>query len=60
MNTCPCCSHPLLRHVHNHEVYWFCRNCWQEMPILSREILSRKDLTTSIRKRELAIQYLRV
>jgi len=33
MNYCPCCSHVLLRHIHGHEVYWFCRNCWQSMPI---------------------------
>jgi hypothetical protein len=61
MNTCPCCSHPLLRHIHRHEVYWFCRNCWQEMPMLSGESkLSHKDLAYAIRKRELLIQYVGV
>ncbi|MBD2775975.1 hypothetical protein [Iningainema tapete] len=35
MNYCPCCSHTLLRHIRGHEVYWFCRNCWQEMPVLT-------------------------
>lgn len=35
MNTCPCCSSPLLRHMRGHEVYWFCRHCWQAMPVLS-------------------------
>ncbi|HEY9628704.1 MAG TPA: hypothetical protein V6C84_15500 [Coleofasciculaceae cyanobacterium] len=24
----------MLRHVRRHEVYWFCRSCWQEMPLL--------------------------
>lgn len=31
---CPCCSHTLLHHISNHREYWFCRNCWQEMPDL--------------------------
>ena len=39
MTKCPCCSHPMLQHVHNNQVYWFCRNCWQEMPLVT----SRKD-----------------
>ncbi len=61
MSTCPCCSHQLLRHIHRHEVYWFCRNCWQEMPMLSSEDnLSQRDWKTFIRKRELAVQYLDV
>jgi hypothetical protein len=34
-NNCPCCSHQLLRHIRNQEVYLFCRTCWQEMPDLS-------------------------
>jgi hypothetical protein len=33
---CPCCSHQLLRHIRNQEVYLFCRRCWQEMPDLNR------------------------
>ncbi|MFW6359769.1 MAG: hypothetical protein ACOC0N_11240 [Chroococcales cyanobacterium] len=34
MSDCPCCSHRLLRHIRKNEVYYFCRNCWQEMPLL--------------------------
>lgn len=34
MNSCPCCSDRLLRHVRKTEVYWFCRNCRQVMPVL--------------------------
>ena len=34
MHSCPCCSDPLLRHIQGAHTYWFCRNCWQEMPIL--------------------------
>ncbi|MEA5573032.1 hypothetical protein [Calothrix sp. UHCC 0171] len=34
MSNCPCCSNVLLRHIRGNEVYWFCRNCWQTMPIL--------------------------
>ncbi len=33
MNYCPCCSHILLQHIRTSEVYWFCRHCWQEMPV---------------------------
>ncbi|NMG08091.1 hypothetical protein DP117_14815 [Brasilonema sp. UFV-L1] len=35
MNNCPCCSRPLLRHIRNQEIYWFCRSCWQVMPVFS-------------------------
>jgi ribosomal protein L37AE/L43A len=31
MNNCPCCSHTMLRHIRQHQVYWFCRHCWQEI-----------------------------
>jgi len=34
MNTCPCCSEPLLRHIRRNSVYWFCPRCWQIMPLL--------------------------
>ncbi|MBN3893102.1 MAG: hypothetical protein HWQ43_29600 [Nostoc sp. JL31] len=33
MNYCPCCSSLLLEHIRGAETYWFCRHCWQEMPI---------------------------
>ncbi|WP_089127535.1 hypothetical protein [Tolypothrix sp. NIES-4075] len=32
MNSCPCCSHQLLRHIRCSNVYWFCSHCRQEMP----------------------------
>jgi hypothetical protein len=35
MNNCPCCSNQLLRHLRQNEVYWFCRSCRQEMPLLN-------------------------
>ena len=34
MNTCPCCSSTLLRHISHKKVIWFCLNCRQEMPRL--------------------------
>jgi DNA-directed RNA polymerase subunit M/transcription elongation factor TFIIS len=37
MNTCPCCSDILLRHVKENQVFWFCRNCWQSMPVLEEK-----------------------
>jgi DNA-directed RNA polymerase subunit M/transcription elongation factor TFIIS len=33
MNYCPCCSDLLLPHIRASGTYWFCRSCWQEMPI---------------------------
>ncbi len=33
MNYCPCCSTLLLEHIRGAETYWFCRHCWQEMPV---------------------------
>ncbi|WP_341530886.1 hypothetical protein WKK05_17400 [Nostoc sp. UHCC 0302] len=33
MNYCPCCSGLLLQHIRSGETYWFCRECWQEMPV---------------------------
>ncbi|MCU0565517.1 MAG: hypothetical protein MUF49_02850 [Oculatellaceae cyanobacterium Prado106] len=35
MNYCPCCSNLLLRHVSKGHVYWFCRECHQQMPVFS-------------------------
>ncbi len=35
MNYCPCCSNQLLQHIRGSEIFWFCRHCWQEMPVLS-------------------------
>lgn len=36
MNTvyCPCCSNVMLHCLKHSKEYWFCRNCWQEMPNL--------------------------
>ncbi|MBE8999987.1 MULTISPECIES: hypothetical protein [unclassified Nostoc] len=33
MNYCPCCSSLLLEHIRGADSYWFCRHCWQEMPV---------------------------
>ena len=33
MSYCPCCSDLLLQHIRGSEIYWFCRHCWQEMPV---------------------------
>jgi ribosomal protein L37AE/L43A len=31
-SNCPCCSDTLLRHIRSGQIYWFCRQCHQEMP----------------------------
>ncbi len=36
--TCPCCSNKLIHHISNHRDYWFCRRCWQEMPLINKQI----------------------
>ena len=36
MPQCPCCSDSLLHHIRGAENYWFCRSCWQEMPVLTQ------------------------
>jgi DNA-directed RNA polymerase subunit M/transcription elongation factor TFIIS len=30
---CPCCSSLMLPHIRSSQIYWFCRHCWQEMPV---------------------------
>lgn len=47
MSDCPCCSHTMLRHIRSNQVYWFCRNCWQEMPNIEQK-RSRSLLNLSI------------
>ncbi len=36
MPHCPCCTDSLLHHIRGSESYWFCRTCWQEMPVLTQ------------------------
>ena len=32
LTICPCCSNSMLHYLNHSRDYWFCRNCWQEMP----------------------------
>ncbi|WP_407888559.1 hypothetical protein [Scytonema sp. NUACC26] len=52
MNYCPCCSHQLLRHIRSNEIYWFCRSCWQDMPVMSGHkcILTCETSEATVRK----------
>lgn len=45
MSNCPYCSNQMLRHIRSHQVYWFCRHCWQE--VIKSEITTepRRDLS---------------
>ena len=36
MNYCPCCSGLLLPHIRVSGLAWFCRHCWQDMPVYHR------------------------
>jgi hypothetical protein len=36
MISCPCCSGLLLPHIRSDaKIHWFCRHCWQDMPVFS-------------------------
>lgn len=48
MNVCPCCSEPMLRHIHRQGVYWFCPHCRQEMPDLNAAIAIKRALASSL------------
>ncbi|OLP18338.1 hypothetical protein BST81_11120 [Leptolyngbya sp. 'hensonii'] len=39
-NLCPCCETVLLYHVKGQQGYWFCRHCWQDMPVLCNSLRS--------------------
>jgi hypothetical protein len=39
MNYCPCCSTLLLKHIRKKsEIHWFCRSCWQDMPVFTANL----------------------
>jgi len=37
MNYCSCCSRLLLPHIRVSGLAWFCRHCWQDMPVFYLE-----------------------
>lgn len=37
MTVCPCCTQTMTRHIRHHHLYWFCRSCWQEMPVFDSD-----------------------
>ncbi|XWK91292.1 MAG: hypothetical protein U7127_14955 [Phormidium sp.] len=59
MSNCPCCSHTMLRHIRSNQVYWFCRNCWQEMPnielLRSTSLLVNLSSSLGIREQQAAL-----
>jgi ribosomal protein L37AE/L43A len=54
---CPCCSNPLLRHVSSKRTYWFCSQCYQEMPdienVLETKLVAQHWLDKKITERHL-------
>ncbi|WP_071592898.1 hypothetical protein [Pleurocapsa sp. PCC 7319] len=46
---CPCCSSPMLHYLDHNREYWFCRNCWQEMPDLKHTKAKKYQRHGSIR-----------
>jgi len=45
MISCPCCSNQVLRHIRSHQIHWFCRHCWLEIPNLDRH---QRDLSKPV------------
>lgn len=43
---CLYCSNRLIRHIQQREVYWFCRTCWQRVPVMEAEPF---DLATRLK-----------
>jgi hypothetical protein len=35
MNLCPCCETVLVQQFRQHQLGWFCRHCWQDMPLVA-------------------------
>ncbi len=33
MADCPFCSNTMVRHIQHKNLHWFCRHCWQNMPV---------------------------
>ncbi|MCU0568038.1 MAG: hypothetical protein MUF49_15735 [Oculatellaceae cyanobacterium Prado106] len=48
MAACPCCSTSMLRHIRHRQVYWFCRSCWQEMPLIEPLSIDQDSLERSL------------
>ncbi|MGB3761411.1 MAG: hypothetical protein WBA07_34375 [Rivularia sp. (in: cyanobacteria)] len=46
--SCPCCGGSLLRHVRHGSLYWFCQNCWQEVPLFSTVSVHSEARTKSV------------
>ena len=40
---CPCCSDKLIHHLSHHRDYWFCRGCWQEMPVIESKVVTQNS-----------------
>jgi Zn finger protein HypA/HybF involved in hydrogenase expression len=34
---CLCCGNTLMAQINQRRTYWFCRTCWQEMPMAQGE-----------------------
>lgn len=41
----------MLRQVRQHQVYWFCRSCWEEMPMIeaSPSLASVSEVSNRVR-----------
>lgn len=50
MNLCICCHTQLLHYLNGIKSYWFCTNCYQEMPgIIAKTKIANKQSQNYIR-----------
>ncbi len=52
MNTCPSCSHSLLRHIRRDRLYWYCSRCRLEIhhfASVDQENNLKQELAKSLR-----------
>ena len=47
---CPCCSDKLIHHLSHHRDYWFCRQCWQEMPSIKHSLNEQQASQPAVRQ----------
>ena len=62
MTDCPCCSNSMVRHIQHQNVHWFCRSCWQTMPVYNLKgngsLVSASLVKTHFKKQLSALELL--
>ncbi len=61
MHECPCCCYPLMQHIENNKICWFCNRCWATMPVFyevkyTSNIKKNEELNTLWRDKSFTIE----